>query len=81
MASGPVGEVVSTYRAAERSLVDVGRFNTRGRLGTGWALVKDLRLIDEAGLTVTGRPAEDDLVFELDLELNEASKSGASLGV
>jgi len=79
LASGPVSEVVSQYRAAERTLVDVGRFNTRGRLGTGWALVRDLRLIDDTGFTVTGRPAEDDLIFELDLELNEASKSGASL--
>jgi lipopolysaccharide transport system ATP-binding protein len=79
VASGSIGEVVARYRATERRLVDIGRFNARGRSGTGWARIKDLQLVDRAGRPVPGQPAEDDLTFAVDLELNNASMAGASL--
>jgi lipopolysaccharide transport system ATP-binding protein len=77
--SGAIGEIVTTYRAAEQSLVEMGRFNTRSRSGTGWARISDIRLVDERGATVRGVPPENDLVFEIDLQLSNASSSGASL--
>src|SRR4029077_19239804 len=77
--SGAIGEIVTTYRAAEQSLVEVGRFNTRSRSGTGWARISDIRMVDDRGAAVRGVPPEDDLVFEIDLQLSNASSSGASL--
>jgi len=77
--SGPIAEVVAQYRAAEQSMVEVGRFNTRNRAGTGWAKVRDIRLVDDRGRTVQGVPPENDLVFQLDLQLAQASSRGASL--
>ena len=77
--SGPVGEVVAQYRAVEQSMVEVGRFNTRSRSGTGWARVRDIRLVDDRGKAVRGGPPEDDLTFQIDLQLAHASSRGASL--
>jgi lipopolysaccharide transport system ATP-binding protein len=77
--SGPVGEVVAQYRAVEQSMVEVGRFNTRSRSGTGWARVRDIRLVDDRGEAVRGAPPEDDLTFQIDLQLAHASSRGASL--
>jgi lipopolysaccharide transport system ATP-binding protein len=79
VASGSIHDVVSKYRTTERRLVDVGRFNARGRRGVGWAQVRDVRLVDADGNPVTGCPAEDDLTFVMDVELKDASTSGASL--
>jgi lipopolysaccharide transport system ATP-binding protein len=77
--SGPIAEVVAKYRTTEQSMAEVGRFNTRNRGGTGWARVRDIRLVDHRGQTVRGVPPEDDLVFQLDLQLAQASSRGASL--
>ena len=77
--SGPIAEVVAQYRTVEQSMVEVGRFNTRSRSGTGWARVSDVRLEDDRGQAVRGVPPENDLVFRLDLQLAHASSSGASL--
>ena len=77
--SGPVAEVVAQYRAVEQSMVEVGRFNTRSRSGTGWARVRDIRLVDDRGKAVRGLPPEDDLTFQIDLQLAHASSRGASL--
>jgi homopolymeric O-antigen transport system ATP-binding protein len=77
--SGPVGEVVAQYRAVEQSMVEVGRFNSRSRSGTGWARVRDIRLVDDRGKAVRGVPPEDDLTFQIDLQLAHASSRGASL--
>ena len=74
--SGPVGEVVAQYRAVEQSMVEVGRFNTRSRSGTGWARVRDIRLVDDRGKAVRGGPPEDDLTFQIDLQLAHASSRG-----
>ena len=79
LTSGPVGEVVARYRAVEQSMVEVGRFNTRSRSGTGWARVRDVRLLGDRGQIVRGVPPEEDLVFQVDLELAAASSRGASL--
>jgi lipopolysaccharide transport system ATP-binding protein len=79
VSSGPISEVVAEYRSAEQSLVEVGRLNTRGRSGTGWARVRDIRLVDGRGDAVRGVPSENDLVFQLDLQLAEAATRGASL--
>jgi ABC-type multidrug transport system ATPase subunit len=54
--SGPIAEVVAQYRTVEQAMVDVGRFNTRSRSGTGWARVRDIRLVDERGDAVRGQP-------------------------
>jgi lipopolysaccharide transport system ATP-binding protein len=77
--SGSVGEVVAQYRAAEQSMVEVCRFTTRGRSGTGWARVSDIRLVDDHGRSVRGVPPEDDLAFQIDLEVAGVSKNGSSL--
>src|SRR5437899_444881 len=79
VSSGPISEVVAEYRTVEQSLVEVGRFNTRSRSGTGWARVRDIRLVDDRGGAVRGVPPESDLVFQLDLQLAEAATRGASL--
>jgi lipopolysaccharide transport system ATP-binding protein len=79
VASGAIGDVVAQYRNVEQSLVDIGRLNTRGRTGTGWAKVVDVRLIDAEGHRVAAVAAEHDLVFEVDLQLAAASSQGASL--
>ena len=55
--SGSIGEVVAQYRAAEQSLVEAGRFNTRSRSGTGWARVSDIRLVDDRGRSGARRAA------------------------
>jgi lipopolysaccharide transport system ATP-binding protein len=77
--SGAIGEIVTTYRAAEQSLIEAGRFNPRGRSGSGWARISDVRLVDGRGAAVRGVPPEHDLVFEIDLQLSNASSRGASL--
>ena len=55
-ASGSIHDVVRKYRTVERRLVDIGRFSPRGRRGTGWARIKDLRLVDD-DRQAGGRPA------------------------
>ena len=55
--AGPIAEVVSRYRQLEQTAIGVGRFNARGRMGTGWARVADLRLADERGRAVSSRAA------------------------
>jgi lipopolysaccharide transport system ATP-binding protein len=77
--SGPIAEVVAQYRTVEQSMIEVGRFNPRSRSGTGWARVSDIRLEDDRGQAVQGVPPENDLVFQLDLQLAHASSRGASL--
>ena len=77
--SGSIAEVVAKYRTAEQSMVEVGQFNTRSRSGTGWARIGDIRLLDDRGVAVRGMPPENDLVFEIDLQLSDASSRGASL--
>ena len=72
-----VGDVVSAYREVERTLIDVGRFNPRGRRGSGWAYIVDVRLLDERGACVSARPSDCDLLLELDLEVDK--QRGASL--
>ena len=78
-ADGPVVQVVSEYRAFERRAVDVGRFNARGRSGTGWARIRDIVLADDAGAPVPARHTEEDLVFDIHLEIEEGPRSGSSL--
>jgi lipopolysaccharide transport system ATP-binding protein len=79
IASGSIDEVVARYRSAEQSLVQVGRLNARGRSGTGWAQIRDIRLLDASGHPVAAAHADGDLSFAVDLELVNASTQGASL--
>jgi lipopolysaccharide transport system ATP-binding protein len=79
IASGSIDEVVGRYRSAEQSLVQVGRLNARGRSGTGWAQIRDIRLLDASGHPVAAVPSDGDLSFAVDLELANASTQGASL--
>jgi lipopolysaccharide transport system ATP-binding protein len=79
VADGPIGRVVSQYRSADRAAAGAGRFSARARRGTGWALVRDLALVDETGRAVASRAADADLVFQIDLELVDAARAGGSL--
>jgi lipopolysaccharide transport system ATP-binding protein len=79
IASGSIDDVVARYRSAEQSLVQVGRLNARGRSGTGWAQIRDIRLLDASGQPVAAVPSDGDLSFAIDLELANASTQGASL--
>jgi hypothetical protein len=71
--------VVDRYRTVERRVVDIGRFNERARLGTGWARIKDIVLLDERGRPVPSRPADADLVFDVVIETDHGSGRAASL--
>jgi lipopolysaccharide transport system ATP-binding protein len=79
VADGSIGDVVSQYRTVERRIVEVGRFNPRARMGTGWARITDIVLLDSSGAKVSEQPADADLVFELTLEATDARGSGASV--
>jgi homopolymeric O-antigen transport system ATP-binding protein len=79
IASGPIADVVAEYRSAEQVLAEVGRLNARGRTGTGWATIRDIRLLNRAGEAVAAAPTDGDLVFEIDIEMLHASTRGASL--
>src|SRR5262249_61180530 len=79
IATGPIGDVVSQYRSFERRIVDTGRFNPRARMGTGWARIKDIVLMDESGLPVPTRPADADLVFEVSIAMDGDGHAGGSL--
>ena len=78
-ASGPIEDVVASYRSLERIAIDTGRFNPRGRSGSGWALVQDLSIADDDGQPTPARPADADLIFNVDIALANRSRSGASL--
>jgi hypothetical protein len=79
VADGTVDDVVGQYRGRERSAIDAGQFNSRARRGTGWAIVRDLALVDDAGVRVSARASDQDLTFQLDLELLDATRAGGSL--
>jgi len=78
VASGPIGDIVSRYRRLEQTVIETGRFNPRGRRGTGWARITGLRVIDDAGQTVAARASDEDLTFELDIDMAPGAQ-GASL--
>jgi lipopolysaccharide transport system ATP-binding protein len=78
-ASGPIADVVSSYRTLERTMIDVGRFNARGRTGTGWAHVQNLWLADGEVGRVAALPADADLIVNVDIALQSREASGASL--
>ena len=69
VASGSIDEVVAQYRLVERTLIDVGQFNTRGRSGSGWAQVTGMRLLDGSGRAVADLPSDADLNIELSIEV------------
>jgi lipopolysaccharide transport system ATP-binding protein len=79
IAAGPMTDVVALYRAAERPVIATGRFNTQSRIGSGWAQIRDLSLVDESGRTVSARPADRDLVFDIDIALRDAEATGGTL--
>ncbi len=71
VASGTIGEVVRRYRAAEHAPGGLGEFRTGTRRGAGWAHIKDLRLIAPDGARAAGRPADQDLSFEVDVAVGD----------
>jgi lipopolysaccharide transport system ATP-binding protein len=77
--SGPIAEVVARHRTVEQSAVELGRFNPRSRGGTGWARVHGIRLVNEDGQAAQAVPPEKDLIFQIDIQLAQASSRGASL--
>src|SRR4029077_3052992 len=50
-----------------------------GRSAPGGARVCVTRLVDDRGQAVRGVPPEDDLTFQIDLQLAHATSRGASL--
>jgi lipopolysaccharide transport system ATP-binding protein len=76
---GPTATVVADYLRSVRESRQPGQFAPVARSGTGWARVADVRLVDEQGVPVGDRPADADLVFEVDLRLVDAGQRGASL--
>jgi lipopolysaccharide transport system ATP-binding protein len=78
-ASGPIQDVVASYRALELTAIDIGRFNPRGRSGSGWALVQDLSIAGDDGQPTSARPADADLIFNVDIALTNRGRMGASL--
>jgi len=77
---GPIDRVVAAYRASHREEGGgLGRFTPHARLGTGWAGVTDVALLDATGARVGAVPADGDLRFAVDLELRDAGATGASL--
>jgi lipopolysaccharide transport system ATP-binding protein len=80
-AIGPIDSVVNRYRAIEREAIETGSFNARARCGTGWARIRDIALVDEAGRRVARRPADADLLFEVSIEVTDASGAGSLRGL
>jgi lipopolysaccharide transport system ATP-binding protein len=78
VAAGPIGAVVRRY-LREESPNDVARFAPRARSGTGWARIKDVRLLDELDRPTAGQPSDSGLRFEFDLEVADTGKAGGSL--
>jgi hypothetical protein len=79
VARGSIAEVSAEYRNAERTIIEVGRFNPHGRFGSGWAQIADLALVDDAGRRITGCSADNDLIFEVEVELRDAERSVTTL--
>jgi lipopolysaccharide transport system ATP-binding protein len=78
VAAGPIGAVVRRYLQEEPG-GEGARFEPRARRGTGWARVRDARLLDEDDRLAAARPCDGDLRFELDLEVADTGKAGGSL--
>ncbi|MGH9347682.1 MAG: ABC transporter ATP-binding protein [Vicinamibacterales bacterium] len=66
-ADGPMGEVVTKYRAGDTCGEGLGVFNPASRRGRGWAEIADVRLMTPEGYRTGARAADQDLVFEIDL--------------
>ena len=56
VATGTIADVVSQYPALGRRLVDAGRFNPAARMGSGWARITDVSLVDEDDAAVAAAP-------------------------
>jgi homopolymeric O-antigen transport system ATP-binding protein len=69
-AAGPIADVVARYRASEEHLAGLGEFRIGARRGTGWARIMDVRLMN-GERAIAQRPADGDLVFEVDLALTD----------
>ena len=82
------GRLVMSGRSA-RSSRSIGRPSNRwsrsadstraAGAAPGGRRVSDIRLVDDHGRSVRGVPPEDDLAFQIDLELAGVSKRGSSL--
>jgi lipopolysaccharide transport system ATP-binding protein len=66
-ADGPITDVVTRYRAADRTGEGIGVFNPAARRGIGWAHISDIRLMTDDGSKTGSRAADHDLLFEVDL--------------
>ncbi len=70
VASGPIDEIVSRYRAGHDEDASLGRFRPTSRKGLGYARVEDIRLV--VGGAPAGRvPCDADLVFDCRLVMDE----------
>ena len=71
--SGPIGEVISRYRASFSTDDSLGQFRAPTREGLGYARVEGIRLLHDGH--ATGRcPADEDLEFDIDLALADPAR-------
>jgi lipopolysaccharide transport system ATP-binding protein len=72
-ASGPIGDIVSRYRATHGADENLGRFRAPSRHGLGYARVEDVRLV-HAGRPTGRCAADEDLEFEIDVALADPAR-------
>jgi lipopolysaccharide transport system ATP-binding protein len=70
---GPTDRVIQRYltSASDNGL---GRFTPTNRAGRGWARFTSLRLVDENSQTVTTRGADQDLIFEFEVQIQDPTQ-------
>lgn len=75
---GPTDRVVQRYLSSE-STDGLGNFDQRNRSGHGWARFTALRLLDEDARPVKFRGADQDLIFEFEVQVLNPKQPGVSL--
>ena len=78
---GNVADVVKEYLQTTTGDADVAEFHTDARSGAGWARFTEARLVDERGHSIGSRACDKDLIFELDLETQDASAATSLRGL
>lgn len=74
VAQGAMPDVVNEYRRSLPSDATLGRFQTAGRVAHAWAEIHDIRLVGADRRAVGSRATDEDLVFEVDLRVRDASR-------
>jgi lipopolysaccharide transport system ATP-binding protein len=75
---GPTGLVVQRYLTSECE-DGLGRFDSTNRSGRGWARITDLRLLDENSRPTSARAADQDLVFEVGVQVQDRAEHAGTV--